>query len=430
MDPNDRLFSEACRLIPGGVNSPVRAFRAVGGTPRFIERAAGCRLYDVTGRDYIDYVGSWGPMILGHAHPQVIAAVTAAAHHGTSYGLPSRPEVELAGLICERMPAIEKVRMVNSGTEAVMGALRLARAATRRDKIIKFAGCYHGHADALLVRAGSGAATFGLPDSPGVPAGATRDTLIACYNNLASVDRLLNEHGDAVAAIIVEPVAGNMGVTPPEDGFLAGLRDRARSAGALLIFDEVMTGFRVAPGGAQELYRISPDLTTLGKIIGGGLPVGAYGGRADLMDRVAPAGDVYQAGTLSGNPLAMAAGIATLRLLDERVYIELERQADRLAHGLKQACAQARVPATVQRVGSMLTLFFTDKPVRCFDDAQSADHGRFAAFFQAMIGRGVHLPPSGYEAWFISAAHDDDAIDATLSASRDALAAIARSKQP
>lgn len=424
MDPSTLLFEQAQQLMPGGVNSPVRSFSAVGGTPRFIVRASDCYLYDAAGCRYIDYIGSWGPMIAGHAHPAVIDAITQTARLGTSFGTPSPLEIELAREITERAPTIEKIRMVNSGTEATMGALRLARAATRRDRILKFAGCYHGHVDGLLVQAGSGAATLGVPDSPGVTRGAAQDTLVACYNDLNSVQRLFAESHDSIAAVIVEPIAGNMGVVLPADGFLAGLREITREHGALLIFDEVMTGFRVARGGAQALFGVTPDLTTFGKVIGGGLPVGAYGGPAWLMDQIAPAGPVYQAGTLSGNPLAMAAGLATLRLLDSDAYQLLDNQSALLADGLRAAAQFTGIPIVVQRAGSMLTLFFSDRPVRNFAQARCVDHQRFARFFQGMLDRGVHLPPSGYEAWFVSLAHDGRVIEQTLEAARETLAVL------
>ena len=420
-DSSENLFERARQLMPGGVNSPVRAFGSVGGTPRFISRAEGCYLFDADGRRYVDYIGSWGPMIAGHAHPAVRQALEQALRRGTSFGTPSALEVELAGEIVSRVRSIEKVRMVNSGTEAVMSALRLARAVTGRDKFIKFEGCYHGHADALLVKAGSGVATLGLPDSPGVTVGATQDTLSAVYNDLDSVERHFDQSGDQIAGLIVEPIAGNMGVVPPRGGFLEGLRQLTKDHSALLIFDEVMTGFRVARGGAQELYAVTPDITTLGKVIGGGLPVGAYGGPSKIMDHVAPAGAVYQAGTLSGNPLAMAAGLATLGLLDEQAYHRLETQAARLEQGLADLLTQAQVPACLQRVGSMVTLFFGPSSVTDFSDARAADHQRFAGFFQAMLAGGVHLPPSGYEAWFISLAHLDDDIEFTLSCASRAL---------
>ncbi|HKQ47184.1 MAG TPA: glutamate-1-semialdehyde 2,1-aminomutase [Phycisphaerae bacterium] len=421
MTKSEQLFARAQALMPGGVNSPVRAFRAVGGSPRFIRSARGCRLTDVDGREYIDYIGAWGPAILGHAHPSVIEAIELTIQNGTSFGTPSPLEVELAREIVVRVPSIEKVRMVNSGTEAVMSAIRLARAATGREKVLKFDGCYHGHADSMLVKAGSGVATLGLPDSPGVTSGAAATTLTALYNDLEAVRRVFESAGTQIAAIIVEPIAGNMGVVPPTDGFLAGLRDISTAHGALLIFDEVMTGFRVARGGAQERLGIRPDLTTLGKIIGGGLPVGAYGGRADLMDMIAPTGPVYQAGTLSGNPVAMAAGLATLQLLDAKAYGRLEELSARLEAGLRRTLEETGERGVVQRIGSMLTLFLGVPAVRNFADAAAADHRRFAAFFHAMLDRGVHLPPSGYEAWFVSLAHDDESIDRTIEAARESL---------
>ncbi|MFQ5423203.1 MAG: glutamate-1-semialdehyde 2,1-aminomutase [Phycisphaerae bacterium] len=421
MDGSQAMFARAGAVMPGGVNSPVRAFRAVGGTPRFIARAAGARLFDVDGRSYIDYIGSWGAAIVGHAHPAVVEAVSAAARGGTSFGTPSPFGVELAEEIVRRVASVEQVRMVNSGTEAVMSAVRLARAATGRDRIVKFAGGYHGHVDALLVRAGSGAATLGLPDSPGVPRRVVETTHVARYNNLASVEAVFDRFGREIAAVIVEPVAGNMGVVPPAGGFLDGLRELTERSGALLIFDEVMTGFRVAAGGVQSIYGIRPDLTTFGKVIGGGLPVGAYGGRADLMSMVAPAGSVYQAGTLSGNPLAMVAGLATLRCLDDEAYERLERQSASLETGLSEALGAAGVGAVVQRVGSMLTVFFGVPAVRDIEQAAAADHARFGRFFHALLDRGVHLPPSGYEAWFVSLAHDSAVIAETLTHVRDAL---------
>ncbi len=401
------LMSRAARLFPGGVNSPVRAFRAVGGVPRVIERASGARLWDADGNQLIDYIGSWGPMILGHAHPAVIAAVTEAASRGTSFGAPNPGEVALAEELVAAMPSIEQLRFVSSGTEAAMSAVRLARAFTGRDRIIKMAGGYHGHADALLVRAGSGAS--GMPASAGVTTGATADTLVAEYNDLDAAERLLG-HGD-VAALIVEPVAANMGVVLPVNGYLAGLRRLTAEHGTLLIFDEVITGFRLARGGAQELYRVRPDLTVLGKIIGGGLPVGAYGGSAAIMGLVAPLGPVYQAGTLSGNPLAMAAGLATLRALMPSVYAQLEEAGAALETGLAEAAASAGVPVRLARVGSLLTVFF-------------GDDARFGRFFHAMLNAGVMLPPSQQEAWFVSAAHGPAELDATLDAARRAFAGL------
>jgi len=419
------LFDQARRLIPGGVNSPARAFGAVGGTPPFIARARGSHLWDVDGNEYIDYVLSWGPLVLGHAHPTVVRAVQDAAERGTSYGAPTEGEVELAGLIVEAMPSLEMVRFVNSGTEATMSALRLARAATGRDKIIKFAGCYHGHADGLLVQAGSGATTLGIPTSPGVPQDFAQHTLVAPYNNLPGVERLFAAYPKQIAAIIVEPVAANMGVVAPAPSFLQGLRQLTRAHGALLIFDEVVTGFRLGLGGAQARYGVSPDLTCLGKIIGGGLPVGAYGGRRELMEQLAPTGPVYQAGTLSGNPLAMAAGIATLRALREPgVYTALESLAAGLEQGLKHAAQRQGVPVQVNRVGSMLTLFFTKAPVIDYDSAREADTKRFAAYFHAMLEAGIYLPCSQFEALFLSLAHTEEEVATTVRVAEQALARL------
>ncbi len=419
------LFEKAQRVLPGGVDSPVRAFRAVGGHPLFIECAKGPYLFDVDGNRYIDYVLSWGPLILGHAHPDVVRAVQEAAANGTSYGAPSPLEVELASLIQEFMPNIEMLRFVNSGTEATMSALRVARAYTKRDKIIKFEGCYHGHADLLLVKAGSGVATLGLPDSPGVPANTVRDTLVANYNDLYSVHALFKSNPGQIAAVIVEPVAGNMGVVPPVPGFLEGLRQITQDEGALLIFDEVMTGFRVAAGGAQALYKVKPDLTTLGKVIGGGLPVGAYGGRAEIMKLIAPAGPVYQAGTLSGNPLAMTAGIRTLNMLkDPGIWKQLESAAARLVTGLEAAARKVKVPVQTTRVGTMFTAFFSDQTPRDWSSAKKADTERFGKFFQKMLENGVYLAPSQFEAGFISTAHTNEVIDATIAAAEKAFQRI------
>jgi glutamate-1-semialdehyde 2,1-aminomutase len=405
---SEALFRAAEQLLPGGVDSPVRAFRSVGGAPRFIARGDGPYLVDVDGNRLADYVLAWGPLILGHAHPAVVRALEDVLRRGTAFGAPTELETELARRVAAAFPSIAMVRFVNSGTEATMSALRLARAFTGRVKIVKFDGCYHGHADALLVKAGSGVATLGLPDSPGVPPGAAQDTLVAPYNDLGAVERLLDAHRGQVAALIVEPVAGNMGVVPPADGFLRGLREATAAHGALLIFDEVMSGWRVHPGGAQGLHGVVPDLTCLGKVIGGGLPVGAYGGRRDVMELVAPAGPVYQAGTLSGNPLAMAAGIATLDLLKQGdTWARAERAASGAAAALETAARQARVPLTVQRVGTMLTPFFVAAPVTDFATARASDRDRYAAFFHAMLDGGIYLPPSQFEAAFTSAVHGE-----------------------
>jgi glutamate-1-semialdehyde 2,1-aminomutase len=419
---SEKLFAAAQRTIPGGVNSPVRAFRGVGGEPFFVARAQGARLWDVDGRAYIDYVGSWGPLILGHAAPAVVEAVTAAAARGTSYGAPTAGEVEMAEAITRVYPSIERVRLVSSGTEAAMSAIRVARGATGRDVLVKFDGGYHGHADSLLVKAGSGGATFSIPDSRGVPAALAALTLTVPFNDAAAVRAIFEARGSEVAAVIVEPVAGNMGVVPPAPGFLEALRELCTRHGAVLIFDEVITGFRVAHGGAQALYGVQPDLTCLGKIIGGGLPVGAYGGRAALMDQVAPLGGVYQAGTLSGNPLAVAAGLATIKVLSvPGVYERLETLGERLARGLAAGARAAGVPLTVNRVGSMLTGFFCATPVTDYTTAKRADTQRYARFFHAMREGGVYLAPSQFEAAFVSLAHTEADIDATVKAAADAL---------
>ncbi len=416
------LFERARRTIPGGVNSPVRAFGSVGGKPLFIARAEGAFIWDADGNRYLDYVGSWGPMILGHAHPDVIEATIAALRSGTSFGAPTASEVELAELIVDMVPSMEVVRLVNSGTEATMSAVRLARAATGRPKVIKFRGGYHGHADSFLVEAGSGAATLGVPSSPGVTEGTAADTLVADYNDLGSVDALFDSNPDQVACVIAEPIAGNMGCVPPLPGFLAGLREMCTRHGALLVFDEVMTGFRVAPGGAQQLYGVMPDLTTMGKVVGGGLPVGAYGGREELMRQVAPDGPVYQAGTLSGNPLATAAGIATLTQLRDRpeIYEHLETLGRRLDTAWKQLKEEG-ISLTWNRVGAMGSVFFCDHAVTDWHSAAAADRERFTRFFHGMLERGVYLAPSPFEALFLSAAHTDADVDATMDAAREAL---------
>jgi glutamate-1-semialdehyde 2,1-aminomutase len=421
-----KLFARASRILPGGVDSPVRAFKAVGGGPLFIRRASGSTIEDVDGNRFIDYVMSWGPLIHGHAPRGLIKALAAAAKNGTSFGAPSPLEVELGARVSALMPSIERVRFVNSGTEATMSAVRVARAATGRERIIKFEGCYHGHADPFLVQAGSGALTLGVPTSPGVTRASVADTLVAGYNDADSVRRVFAANRGTIAAVIVEPIAGNMGVVPPADGFLRMLRETCTAEGALLIFDEVISGFRAAPGGAQALAGVTPDLTCLGKIIGGGLPVGAYGGRADLMALVSPAGPVYQAGTLSGNPLAMTAGLWCLGQLKPPVYAHLATLGRRLAAGLADAARESGVALQVNAVGSVLTPFFTDQPVRDFQSATSADTRRYAQFFKGMLTRGVYPPPSQFEAWFLSAAHTVKDVDRTVAAARQALRGLAR----
>jgi glutamate-1-semialdehyde 2,1-aminomutase len=418
----DRLFDDARRLMPGGVNSPVRAFGAVGGTPVFLERGEGAIVTDADGRTYVDYLGSWGPLIVGHAHPRVVAALRDQAGKGTTFGAPTELETELARRVVARVPSCEKVRFVSSGTEATMSAIRLARAATGRAGVIKVDGCYHGHVDSLLVRAGSGVLTLGIPGTPGVPAGLAELTATVPFNDAAALERLLGARGRELACLIVEPIAGNMGVVPPAPGWLDALRALTRAHGVLLIFDEVMTGFRVGPGGAQALHGIVPDLTCFGKVIGGGLPVGAYGGRADLMDRIAPEGPVYQAGTLSGNPLAMRAGIETLDLLAAPgTYERLEELSARLGTGLAAAARDAAVPATVNRAGSMLTLFFAEGPVVDHPTAARSDVRRYGRFFHKMLAAGVYLAPSQFEAAFVSTAHDPALIDRTIAAARGAM---------
>jgi glutamate-1-semialdehyde 2,1-aminomutase len=418
---SSRLFARAQLILPGGVNSPVRAFKSVGASPLFIKRAHGARLVDVDGNELIDYVMSWGPLIHGHAPRGLVHALRNAVQDGTSYGAPSPLEVELGERVRRLMPSLERVRFVSSGTEAAMSAIRVARAATGRERIVKFEGCYHGHADPFLVQAGSGALTLGVPTSPGVTRAAVADTLVASYNDLESVHRLFDANRDEVAALIVEPIAGNMGVVPPADGFLRGLREVCSARGALLIFDEVISGFRATAGGAQAMYSVRPDLTCLGKIIGGGLPVGAYGGRADLMEQVAPAGPVYQAGTLSGNPLAMTAGIWSLKQLTPRLYSHIRALGTRLAAGLAEAAREAGVAVQVNAVGSLLTPFFTGRPVRDFQSATSANTKQYAAFFRGMLARGIYPPASQFEAWFLSAAHTVKDVERTIEAARNAM---------
>jgi len=421
-----QLFEQAQKYIPGGVNSPVRSFRAVQGTPPFIARGKGCRIWDVDGNEYIDFVGSWGPLVLGHAHPVVVAALQRAAEGGTSFGAPTEGEVELAEIICNALPSVESVRLVSSGTEACMSAIRMARAYTGRNKIIKFSGCYHGHADGLLVKAGSGAMTHGIPTSAGVPESYARETLVADYNDLASVQQLFDAYPQDIAGVIVEPVAGNMGVVPPAAGFLAGLRKLTWDNGATLVFDEVITGFRLTYGGAQNLFGITPDITCLGKIIGGGLPVGAYGGRRDIMEQVAPLGPMYQAGTLSGNPLAVTAGITTLKELKKPgTYEYLDSLAQRFTDGVAQVFSQLEVPSRINRVKSMFTGFFTAGPVDLLSQVEQADTVQYGKYFHALLERGVYLAPSQFEAGFVSTAHTEADIDRAIEIVGAALRAIA-----
>jgi glutamate-1-semialdehyde 2,1-aminomutase len=425
MSRSEELLARARKTIPGGVSSPVRAFKAVGGSPVFVARAQGARVFDEDGRQYIDYVGSWGPMILGHAHPAILDALREAAARGTSFGAPCALEVELAERVVRHVPSVEKVRFVSSGTEATMSALRVARGFTGRSRILKFDGCYHGHADSLLVAAGSGVATLGIPGSPGVPEGTVADTLVVPFNDVAAVERAVAEHGPDLAAIIVEPVCGNMGTVAPRPGYLESLREITKRNGTILIFDEVMTGFRLALGGAQERLGVTPDMTCLGKILGGGLPAAAYGGRADIMATVAPEGPVYQAGTLSGNPLAMAAGSTALDLLTEPgVYERLDATSAMLADGLAEAARAAGAPVTVNRVGSMVTVFFTPGPVTDYASARESDTARFGRFFHAMLERGVALPPAQFEAAFVSLAHGPEEIEATLAAATESFRAL------
>jgi glutamate-1-semialdehyde 2,1-aminomutase len=424
MSKSEELFNRAQQVMPGGVNSPVRAFRAVGGKPIFIKRGDGSHVWDADGKEYVDYIGSWGPLIFGHRPPEIVQALREVLDIGTSFGAPTEREVEIAELITRLVPSVEKVRLVNSGTEATLSAIRLARGFTGRDRIVKFDGCYHGHGDSLLVKAGSGVATLGLPDSPGVPASLAALTTVLPFNDPAALMQEFKTHSKEIACAIVEPIVGNMGCVLPRGDFLEILRDVTKSSGAVLIFDEVMTGFRVALGGAQEKYGIKPDITTMGKVIGGGLPVGAYGGRAEIMDRIAPAGPIYQAGTLSGNPLAVAAGLATLRRLQkEKPYDKLEALGARLENGLKRAAAGAGVSVQLNRVGSMFTLFFTDGEVFDFESAKKCDTQRFNRFFHSMLSQGIYMPPSQFEAAFISAAHTEADIDRTVAAAAKAFEA-------
>ncbi|RST76232.1 glutamate-1-semialdehyde-2,1-aminomutase [Siminovitchia acidinfaciens] len=423
-EKSKQAYQEAVKLMPGGVNSPVRAFKSVNMDPIFMEKGKGSRVHDIDGNEYIDYVLSWGPLILGHSNDRVVEVIKKVAESGTTFGAPSLMENKLAKLVTERVPSIEIVRMVSSGTEATMSALRLARGYTGRNKIIKFEGCYHGHGDSLLIKAGSGVATLGLPDSPGVPEGVAKNTITVPYNNLDSVRYAFEQYGDDIAGVIVEPVAGNMGVVPPQPGFLEGLRELTTEYGALLIFDEVMTGFRVGYNCAQGHFGITPDLTCLGKVIGGGLPVGAFGGKAEIMEQIAPSGPIYQAGTLSGNPLAMAAGYETLIQLTPETYEEFNRKAEKLEEGLKAAAAKYEIPHTVNRAGSMVGFFFTNEDVHNYDQAKTSDLSMFAAYFKEMANNGIFLPPSQFEGLFLSTEHSDEDIDATIQAAEKAFAAI------
>ncbi|WAA11595.1 glutamate-1-semialdehyde 2,1-aminomutase [Fervidibacillus halotolerans] len=423
-----RAYEEAVQLMPGGVNSPVRAFRAVGMNPIFMERGKGAKIYDIDGNEYIDYVLSWGPLILGHANDKVVERLKEVVEVGTSFGAPTVIESKLARLVMERVPSIEMIRMVNSGTEATMSALRLARGYTGRNKIVKFEGCYHGHGDSLLIKAGSGVATLGLPDSPGVPESTARNTITVPYNDLERVKIAFEKYGDDIAAVIVEPIAGNMGVVPPIQGFLEGLREVTEHYGSLLIFDEVMTGFRADYASAQGLYQITPDLTCLGKVIGGGLPVGAYGGKAEIMEKVAPSGPVYQAGTLSGNPLAMTAGYETLRQLTKEDYEQFRRKGEKLEKGFRKAAEKYDIPLTVNRAGSMIGIFFTDQPVVNYESAKTSDLTLFADYYRAMADQGIFLPPSQFEGLFLSTAHTDELIEKTIRSAEVAFQKIAQSR--
>jgi glutamate-1-semialdehyde 2,1-aminomutase len=421
---NSELFEKAKRFIPGGVNSPVRAFKTVGGIPPFIKRGKGCKIWDEDGNEYIDYVASWGPLILGHSDDEINDAAIEAIRNGSSFGAPTANEVTFAEKLCNHFDSIEMIRVVNSGTEATMASIRLARGFTERNKIVKMAGCYHGCVEALLVEAGSGIATFAIPGSPGITKGTTGDTLVVPYNDMDAVNKVFEAHGPDIAAIIVEPVPGNMGVMIPDKGYLEFLRKVTQNYGSLLIFDEVMSGFRVDHVGAQRKYNVKPDLTCLGKVIGGGFPVGAFGGRRDIMTLIAPSGPVYQAGTLSGNPVAISAGLATLSKLTEEIFNKIEQQAEILARGFREIASEAQVPLTVNRQGTMMTMFFTDKPVRCYKDAQNTETEKYNRYFKNMLSRGIALAPSAYEAGFVGLAHDDEVIEKTLKAHKESLWAL------